>query len=167
MILNLHCEKCGSPIVFDDTREFMFCWSCGNKIFNPGTVAAPAQQLAVPAPAPGPAQLTPVQMVPLNVMSAPVQNYYNGPNLIVSYEAANSSLPLFFRIHTTNEKFYINPGQSISLRLNQGRHALFFGFGSKYYRRDIRIVLGNAPIKAECSWFNRAQIRIIQSSQIY
>ena len=106
-------------------------------------------------------------MVPLNVMSAPVQNYYNGPNLIVSYEAANSSLPLFFRIHTTNEKFYINPGQSISLRLNQGRHALFFGFGSKYYRRDIRIVLGNAPIKAECSWFNRAQIRIIQSSPIY
>ena len=86
MILNMQCEKCGSPVLFDNFREYMFCWHCGKKIFNPGTVAAPAQQLAVPAPAPGPAQLTPVQMVPLNVMSAPVQNYYNGPNLIVSYD---------------------------------------------------------------------------------
>jgi hypothetical protein len=138
----------------------MYCWSCGNKIFNPGPVAMKSQQLMTVPP-------TAVPAAPVPNMVYPAQNYYNGPNLIVSYESDRSGLPLFFRIHRTNEKFYINPGQSVSLRLNQGRHALFFGFGSKYYRRDVNIVLGNAPIKAECSWYSRAQIRIIQSSPIY
>ena len=133
MILNMQCEKCGSPVLFDNSREFMFCWSCGNKIFNPGPVLQSGQQLMAVPPAAAP-------VVPVGNPVYPPQYYYNGPNLIVSYQS-NSSFPLLLFIHSTKERFYIDPGQTLSLRLNQGRHALFFGFGSKYYRRDIRILL--------------------------
>lgn len=168
MNISTRCNHCGSSIIFDDSREFMFCWHCGEQIFNPGTVAAPAQQMVpAPVPAPAPTQLVPVQPVPVNVMYTPGQDFYSGPNLFVSYQSDNNRFPMFFRIHTTNEKFNINPGQTMSFRLNQGRHALFFRIGNKYYRRDIRIIHGNAPIRAECSWYGRARIEIIQSSAIY
>lgn len=160
MIINSQCDKCGSPVLFDDTREFMFCWHCGAQIFNPGQAAEPNRQLMPVAPVPAPA-------APVSVVPPPVPNFYTGPNLIVSYQSDKPQYPMYFRIHTTNEKFNIGSGQSMSFRLNQGRHALFFGFAGKYYRRDIRIVIGNAPVKIECSWFGRARIDIIQSSAVY
>ena len=160
MNFNTKCDQCGSPVVFDDTREFMFCWHCGKKIFNPGPAAEPAGQLMPVAPAPA-------KIAPVNIVPPPVPNFYTGPNLIVSYQSDKPQYPMFFRIHTTNEKFNINPGQTMSFRLNQGRHALFFGFCGKYYRRDVRIVLGNAPIKIDCSWYGRARIDVIQSSSVY
>ena len=166
MLLNSYCDKCGKEVIFDDTKEYMYCWSCGNMIYRSAVQSAVAH--AAPAQAvPVQAAPAPVQMVPVNLVPVPVQTYYTGPNLIVSYQSSNQRFPMFFRIHTTNERINIEPGQTVSFNLNPGRHALFFRIGNKFYRRDIRIIAGNAPVRAECSWYGRARIDIIQSSVVY
>lgn len=160
MNINTQCDKCGSPVLFDDTREFMFCWHCGAQIYNPGPASDPNLQLVPVAPAPVPA-------APVSVTPPPVPNFYTGPNLIVSYQSSRPGYQMIFWIHTTNERFYFNPEQTMSFRLNQGRHALFFVIGGKSYRRNICIVPGNAPVKIDCSWYGRAQITVQQSSAVY
>lgn len=161
MLLNAFCNKCGKEVIFDDTKEYMYCWSCGQMISravvqNAASHAAPVQPVPVP-----------VQMVPAGMVPSPMPVFNTGPNLMVTYQSNYSGYPMFFRIHTTNEKFNIDPGQTMSFRLNPGRHALFFRLGNKFYRRDVSIVPGNPPIKIDCSWFGRARIDVVQSSSVY
>ena len=170
MFLNAYCGHCGTQILYEDSREFIYCWSCGEKVFRselnlanlqPASFAdtAPVQ----PAPA---ANAVPVQPAPAVNYAYPNPAPYEGPNLIVTYQTIHPEYPMFFRIRSTNEKFFISPGQSMSFRLSIGRQTLYFGFNNRYYTKNLWI-LDDAPIRINCSWDSRISIDIIRPSAVY
>ena len=155
MFINTYCRHCGTQVFYEDSRDFIYCWSCGEKIFKYELDLAAAQQQAPSANA------APFQNVPY---PNPVLD--EGPNVIVTYTTAHPEFPMFFRIRSTNEKFFISPGQSMSFRLSVGRQTLYFGFNNRYYTKNLWI-LDDAPIRINCSWDSRISIDIIRPSAVY
>lgn len=154
MFVNAKCSHCGIPVAYEDSREFIYCWSCGQKIFKSELNLENAQ----PSP---PVSTTPAQSQP------EVENHVRaeGQNLIVTYQTTHPEYPLFFRIHTTNEKFYISPGQTMQFHLPMGLHSLYFGFKDKFYRRRIRIN-NTGTITVNCIWNTERRIDVIMPSAL-
>ena len=155
MFINTYCRHCGTQVFYEDSRDFIYCWSCGEKIFKYELDLAAAQQQAPSANA------APFQNVPY---PNPVLD--EGPNVIVTYTTAHPEFPMFFRIRSTNEKFLIPANSSMSFNMGLGRQTLYFGFNGRYYARNI-MVLGAPPIRIECCWDSRVRINILMPSSVY
>ena len=161
MIFYSKCDRCGSEVKLDDTRGFMFCWKCGNKIFiTPGqsqSEPAPATEPVIaPVPPQQPAPQPVPQPVPV-VMPAPVVNYvpqriYTGPNLYIYYQSAHPNVLLIAVIRSTGQRFRFSHGQGLSFNLAPGNQELILKIGKRSYRRDVLLPADGSPVRIDCSW---------------
>ncbi len=167
MIVSKQCPKCYEFIEIDDSREFMFCRYCGEKITNenftkpqePENVnSAPAQEApptgnpyqqpqnpgfatAPPktAPNPGFATAPPIGQ-PANFT---VQN--ENPNLFINFRTVNIRYVLQTSIDNGMITQYTN-GDCIGFSLTPGKHFVKFRLGSRRYMRPIMITDANTKI---------------------
>jgi ribosomal protein S27E len=147
MEISVICTNCGAAMQFDDTKEHMFCWQCGQKILRLSVLAA-MNQKAPAAPRP---------MAPA-ARSA-------GSNVAISYDSSMSNVRM-----TVNFGQGIPPENFISGKMKKfhfepGLHTITFVIGNRVYKRNINIVPGGPAYKIECGWCDgRAYISILQPS---
>ena len=144
MVYNVKCPHCGATTLFDDTKASIFCTSCGKVMYNP----------SVPVSAPQPATTAPVNAVQ--------PQYYDGPNLYVTYSTAYAGYPLVVMIGDTKETQKCMNGESMAFRLQPGPHVVFLNIGGKKYSRNILIPLNNVPVTIHASYARCAHIAIDQ-----
>lgn len=150
MLINVKCPSCGSVILFDDSRAFMFCRVCGQKLLKDPSMTAAVQQPQVQY-----AQITPVIM-PAQV---PVHGVPGGPNLIISFTSEHPRVFLVSTILATGQSFQYAHGQSMTFTLTPGIHAIDMKIGKRTYRRDVFISAGGDPVRILASW-SRGTARI-------
>lgn len=158
MLFNVKCPSCGSVILFDDSRVFMFCRVCGQKLYKDPSMTAenqPAQPQVQYAQQPQ----APVQMPVVMQPHVPVQNVPGSPNLIISFTSEHPRVFLITTILATGQSFQYSHGQSMTFTLTPGIHAIDLKIGKRTYRRDVLINAVGDPVRILASW-SRGTARI-------
>ena len=144
MIHNIICTNCGAQMQFDDTKEQMFCWSCGQKILRLSVLSA---ERAAP-----------------NKIFAPAPRSADS-NFAVSYDTSMTNVQMTLYLDDGSAPVLFTNGKSKKFHLEPGHHTLIFQIGNRSYRRNIEIIPGGPAYKAECGWCDgRAYISILQPS---
>ena len=145
MIHNIICTNCGAQMQFNDANEYMFCWSCGQKILRLSVLSA-------------------VKAATTNKPFAPAPRS-TGSNLAVSYDTSMPNVQMTLYFDDGSAPVLFTNGKSKKFHLEPGHHSLVFQIGNRSYRRDIEIIPGGPAYKAECGWCDgRAYISILQPS---
>ena len=145
MIHNIICTNCGAQMQFNDANEYMFCWSCGQKILRLSVLSA-------------------VKAATTNKPFAPAPRSA-GSNLAVSYDTSMSNVQMTLYFDDGSAPVLFTNGKSKKFHLEPGHHSLVFQSGNRSDRRDIEIIPGGPAYKAECGWCDgRAYISILQPS---
>lgn len=79
MLFEMKCPSCGATMQFDDTKEFMFCPYCGNKVANLSEKVEVNQNINVSGTV------------------YHVQDRSNEPNLYISYNSINPNVNMVTR----------------------------------------------------------------------
>ncbi|MBR6986565.1 MAG: hypothetical protein IKH82_00675 [Clostridiales bacterium] len=148
MDISVICNNCGAPIQFDDTKEYMFCWSCGQKILRLSVLTAVMQQ-----------------QKPAAVSNKPQAPRAAGSNLAITYDSSMSNVNMTVFFGGGSQPVLFTSGKSKKFHLEPGHHEIVFQIGNRSYRRSIDIIPGGAAYKVECGWCDgRAYISILQPS---
>ena len=165
MLVEMKCPSCAGTMNFDDSRDFMFCPYCGNKVANL------AQQININ------------QQVTVSGTVNYVQDRSNDPNLYISFNTSDPTIVMETKIVSDNtnapsnafvgmvsklvppgaKHTYVN-GQTMSFHLSQGPHRIVFKIGKKSYNKDIVIPPSNSPVRIYASFSKKPQITIDQPS---
>lgn len=149
MLVNMKCPQCGAEISVENSLTKIFCKYCGNQMAN-----AMAQAVT--------------QDVQINqtVNVVHTMDRSNEPNLYINYMSINPQVMMVTRIVETGQKNIYISGQTMTFRLNPGKHVVVLKIGKINYNRTIYIPEDNQPVRINASFTGRANINIDQPSYI-
>ncbi len=138
MLIQLQCPNCGATMSVDDSKEFIFCESCGTKVMNAA------------------------QKVEITQTIINKTDKSNDPNLFISYHSTDNSVQMVTRLCYSNRKDVYMSGQELSYHLPKGKHDIVLKIGKINYDRTIYVPEDNTPVRINASWSGRAHIAIDQ-----
>lgn len=144
MLFDMKCPNCGATMQFDDTREVMFCQSCGGRVANID------QNININ------------KQVNVSGRVVHVRDRSNDPNLIITYQTANPDIKMVSRIVSTGAVGIYTNGKTLSYHLNPGQHTIILKIGIKNYSREIYVPADNTPVRIYATYYKRANISIEQ-----
>ena len=147
MLFQMKCPQCGADLIFDDSKEYMFCNFCGAKIAN----------------------IEERRTININKTVSGEVTYKrdtsNDPNLLISYSTVETALTMVSVIKETRDKWIYTNGQSMSYRLSPGRYELIIQVGKRKWSRFVFIPSDNTPVQVQVVFTGSTKILIQQPQQ--
>lgn len=140
MFTTMTCPNCGAQMEVEEGTDNIFCQFCGSRIMN----------------------TIPKVDLNQNINITYKQDRSNDSNLIINYASSDSRVLMVTRIVETGQKNTYISGQTLTFRLEPGKHIIVLKIGKINYNRTIYIPDDNTPVKINASYTGKANIWIDQ-----